>query len=33
MKQRTHTWLAIRAMALLDYTGSVSKLVKLLKYI
>ncbi|MEJ1367213.1 MAG: hypothetical protein RPU34_02200 [Candidatus Sedimenticola sp. (ex Thyasira tokunagai)] len=31
MKQRTHTWLAIRAIALLDDTGAAPDLVKLLK--
>ena len=30
MKQRTHTWLAIRAIALLDDTGAAPGLVKLL---
>lgn len=31
MKQRTHTWLAIRAIALLEDSGEVPNLVKLLK--
>lgn len=31
MKQRTHTWLAIRAIALLEDSGDVPNLVKLLK--
>ena len=31
MKQRTHTWLAIRAIALLEDSGAAPGLVKLLK--